>query len=663
MPHFPARRAGGLLRDALRSAGGTGYRYAAGVRAAVSMGIPLATGVAVGHLPWGLTATMGAFTAIYGAKEPYRRRAVLLAGVGTGFVLSVAAGSLAGGRIWLAPVVVGLVGAVATYVCDALRIGPPGGYLFALACAMSTGVPADAAEIGHRVALTLAGAGCAWLVAMSGVLVHRNGPETSAVADAYDRLADYLAALGGPRQEAAQHEAAIALRTAWYAVAAPPRSIGGGAVRARLRSQVEQAHHVFSAAIRAAAESAEPLPDDLAGALRRTAGRLRHGRTPAPSPPPAHDPASRPTARHTVRTEVDKAVRDAASEAPLHEQGELLEPSGAARLLASGRTRHSMVLPAALRVGSGAVVAGWLAHLCGFAQPYWASGAAIVVLQGTNVTTVLRRGLQRGAGTGAGVLLGGAVLALHPGPLALVAAVMLAQFAAEAVLARNYALGVAFITPLSLFLSEAAQPSLPVGTLVTARLLDTACGCLVALAAGLTLWRRTSSVRLPGTLAHVIGAVGDAWRLNLAATDGAGSDAAATARHRLRTDLINLRTVADSAAGDRPASCELAWLWPAVAATQQLGYLAVSTTRPLPSWARPDPADADRVGLVFRSLAASAATATPPRRPDLPRLPEPPDLVPGVLRLYDGLRSPRDLHAEGCGCRPSRRGAVHGGRR
>ncbi|MDX2812880.1 FUSC family protein [Streptomyces sp. PA03-5A] len=651
LPHFSAGRAGGLLHDALRPGGGPGYRYAAGLRAAVSMGIPLTAGAATGHLSWGLTATMGAFTAVYGAKEPYGRRAVLLAGVAAGFVLSVAAGSLAGGRTWLAPVVIGLVGAVATYVCDALRIGPPGGYLFALACAMSTPLPVDAAAIGQRVTLTVAGATCAWLVSMSGCLIDRHGPETTAVADAYDQLAAYLDAIGGPRQDAAQHQAALALRTAWYAVAAPPQPLGRATGRARLRPAVRQAHHVFAAAVRAAATSPAPLPGDLAAALRRTAGCLRHRRT--PPPPPAHGPGGEPAARRAVRGEVEQAVRDAASGAPPDGEGELLDPSSATRLLASARKRHSLVLPAALRVGSGAVIAGWLAHACGLAQPYWASGAAIVVLQGANVTTVIRRGLQRGTGTAAGVLLGGAVLALHPGPPALVAAVMLAQFAAEAVLAHNYALGVAFITPLSLFLTEAAQPALPVSHLVTARLLDTVCGCAVGVAAGLTLWRRTSTVRLPSALAHVIRAEGTTWHLNLSAGDDAGHSAAARARHRLRTDLINLRAVADSAAGDRPAPCELARLWPAIAATQQLGYLAISTTRPLPPQARPGPDDAARVQRAFDALAASAATVTPPPPLDLPRLPGPARLDAALHGLHSALSTPQ---AEECGCRPLRRG-------
>ncbi|MDX3095036.1 FUSC family protein [Streptomyces sp. ME19-03-3] len=648
MPHFPAVRAGGFLRDALRSGGGPGYRYAAGLRAAVSMGIPLTVGAATGHLQWGLTATLGAFSAVYAAKEPYGRRAVLLAGVAAGFVLSVAAGSLAGGRIWLAPVVIGLVGAVATYVCDALRTGPPGGYLFALACAMSTPLPVDAAQLGQRVALTAAGAACAWLVSMSGFLVDRHGPETAAVADAYDHLAAYLDAIGGPRQDAAQNQAAIALRTAWYAVAAPPQSPTRAHGRARLRPAVRQAHHVFAAAIRAAA-SPEPLPDDLTRALRRTADCLRERRTTVP--PPAAGPIGEGDAHRAVRGEVAQAAGEAVSGASPDDAGELLEPSSATRLLASARKRYSLVLPAALRVGSGAAIAGWLAHVCGLAQPYWASGAAIVVLQGANVTTVIRRGLQRGAGTAAGVLLAGAVLAFHPGAAALVAAVMLAQYAAEAVLAHNYALGVAFITPLPLFLSEAAHPALPVDHLVTARLLDTACGCAVGIAAGLTLWRRTSTVRLPSTLAHVVRAVAAAWESILTAADEAGHHAAATARHRLRTELINLRTVADSAAGDRPAPHELARLWPAIAATQQLGYLAISATRPLPPQARPGHDAVARVRQAFDALAVSAATGTPPPPLGLPPAAVPARLNAALESLHSALSTP---HPEDC--RPPRRG-------
>ncbi|MGW2935651.1 FUSC family protein [Streptomyces sp. NPDC001156] len=620
------------------------------------MGVPLAVGVATGHLSWGLTATMGAFTAVYATGEPYGRRAVLLAAAGAGFVLCVVAGSLVGGRVWLAAVMVGLVGAVAGYVCDALRTGAPGGYLFALACATSAGLPADTAAIGQRAVLTLSGAACVWLVAMSGALVNRRGPETAAVAHGYDRLVAYLSAIGGPRQDTAQHEAAVALRRAWYAVAASPQPFRRAGTVVRLRLHVRQAHHLFSAAIRAAAESSESIPHDLIDAVARMAESLRH-RPMTVGPLPALPlPDAEPKGRRALRTQVNRGLPTAAQTVPFHDEDEPLEPSSAPRLLASGAARNSLVLPGALRVLAGAAVAGWVAHACGLPQSYWASGAAIVVLQGANVTTMMRRSAQRSVGTAAGVALAGGVLALHPDAPLLVAAVMLLQFAAETVMARNYALGVAFITPLSLLLTEAADPALPPNRLVTARLLDTACGCVIALIAGRTLWGRTPSVRLPGALAHALRAQGRAWELILVDSGDTESAGARQARHRLRTELIDLRTVAENAAGDPPTCRESELLWSAVVATQRIGYLAISVSRSLRCRARLTCVEARRVGAAFQALAAAVETGEPPSVLHLGSLGALPCLSAAWLSMYDSLGIAGDAgdNPSGCGPGPSR---------
>ena len=57
-----------------------GRRWPYALRAGVSMGIPALIGWAVGDLSAGLMATIGGFTALYGAGRPYLNRAAYLAG-------------------------------------------------------------------------------------------------------------------------------------------------------------------------------------------------------------------------------------------------------------------------------------------------------------------------------------------------------------------------------------------------------------------------------------------------------------------------------------------------------------------------------------------------------------------------------------------------------
>ena len=68
-------------------------RIGPAVRSATAMGLPLLVLVLAGHPQAASYAAFGAFTGLYAAGLPFRRRARALAGTGAGFVLAVAAGS------------------------------------------------------------------------------------------------------------------------------------------------------------------------------------------------------------------------------------------------------------------------------------------------------------------------------------------------------------------------------------------------------------------------------------------------------------------------------------------------------------------------------------------------------------------------------------------
>jgi hypothetical protein len=121
-------------------------------RSALSMAVVVAAGWAAGDLSSGLVATIGAFTAVYASDRPYSNRAILLVGIALSFALSRRLGAAA-------------IGFGNSYDCDhryardffchALRVGPPGGYMFALACAVGTGLPASHLAIWNIALLVL----------------------------------------------------------------------------------------------------------------------------------------------------------------------------------------------------------------------------------------------------------------------------------------------------------------------------------------------------------------------------------------------------------------------------------------------------------------------------------------------------------------------------
>src|SRR4051794_35372730 len=135
----------GWLRDLVRLRP-VGTDWPDAIRAGACAGLVVVLGWAVGELSAGLTASVGAFTALYGGGRPYRARAVELAVIAVAFAAVVTLGALSAVSAWVAVVVVAAIAVVATWLCQALDTGPPGAYMFVLAAATASSIPGAATE-------------------------------------------------------------------------------------------------------------------------------------------------------------------------------------------------------------------------------------------------------------------------------------------------------------------------------------------------------------------------------------------------------------------------------------------------------------------------------------------------------------------------------------
>ncbi|MFJ9817398.1 FUSC family protein [Streptomyces sp. NPDC101151] len=119
-----------------------------------------------------------------------------------------------------------------------------------------------------------------------------------------------------------------------------------------------------------------------------------------------------------------------------------------------GGPHHLAVLAVpVLRMALGTGAAGELAVLLHLEHGYWAAVSAAAVLRSVNLRTTCQRVVQRSLGTVVGLLIALGVLAAHPEPMALALVVVALEFLLEYVVARNYGLGVVFLTPMALLLS------------------------------------------------------------------------------------------------------------------------------------------------------------------------------------------------------------------
>ena len=147
-----------------------------------------------------------------------------------------------------------------------------------------------------------------------------------------------------------------------------------------------------------------------------------------------------------------------------------------------------------LRNGLAVVASGALATGAGIGHPYWAMVSAVVPLAARDLSSQVVRGVHRVVGTALGLVVAGALLALDPPALALIAVVVLLQVAAELLIGRNYAVALVAVTPLALLMVHLAAPT-PSRLLLLDRGVETLIGVVVGLAVGyLTRPRRPAAV-------------------------------------------------------------------------------------------------------------------------------------------------------------------------
>jgi uncharacterized membrane protein YccC len=519
-------------------------RWPFALRAAFCVAVPVLIGWAAGDIAAGLMATIGAFTSLYGSGRPYLNRGVHLGVVAMCFSLSVALGNWAAVVPWLGVLTVSLIAMAAVLICNALSVGPPGAYMFVLACAAGIGVAAEHLSSWHIGLLVAAGGAFAWLVHMSGALLSFRGPEKSAVAAAAEAVARFLDAIGSSGEESARRKAAAALHQSWNVlVTFQPVNLRANGTLKQLRINNHELHVLFAKAMSAAADHKQ-LPADAARRARRLcflAGR------------PAHFDST---------TDAD--------EMPLGRPSpwELLRDA----LIPGSPTRYVVA-----RAGIGVCLAGFAALALGIEHAYWAMSAAVLVLhQGFDWVRTFQRGFERMVGTWVGLVLAGVVLTLHPQGLTLVLIIATLQFTIEMLIVRNYALAAVFITPLALTIASGGRVVDDLGGLLFARGMDTLIGCALALAVYLVVARRRRPLQVPEAVARVLEAVAATSRhLALGAVT---TVAARAARRDLQIRAIAMLTAYETGIGGTARECRSAEeMWPAVMATEELAYRTLGT--------------------------------------------------------------------------------------
>ncbi|GIF13415.1 FUSC family protein [Actinoplanes teichomyceticus] len=141
-------------------------------------------------------------------------------------------------------------------------------------------------------------------------------------------------------------------------------------------------------------------------------------------------------------------------------------------------------------------VAGAVALAAGWQHPGWAMVAAVVPVVGPSTGGQLLRAGHRLAGTLCGVLVAGALFWHAPGPLAGALLLGALLFGAELLIARNYALALLCVTPVTIGMARPGRPG-ELLALMADRAAETALGVAVVAVLVLATHRLRVSAATP----------------------------------------------------------------------------------------------------------------------------------------------------------------------
>jgi uncharacterized membrane protein YccC len=581
-------------------------RLVSAARASMASGLCLLAGWSLGNLGAGLTANLGAFAALYGSGRPYRNRARLLGLVVCGLVLSVVAGVEAATvpSPWVSVAVAALIATVASFFCSALNVGPPGAYIFMLACAAGTSMYGQGSHLAQIAMLVAAGGIVSWTLHMLGALWQPRGPECQAVANAALAVADFIDSGERGPSDLPRHKAATSLHDAWRALIAwQPLGDRSDVKLGQLRACSRELHGLFAAAVREASvgRSLDPKASTEARNLRFRQAEL-----------PREDALAGPNERRSF-----------------------LEP---AEMIATSFAWSGQSTRIAMRVGAAALIAGSVGVLIGLERSYWAAAAAVLILhQGLNWVRAMQRGLDRTFGTILGLIVAAVLSWLHPHGLALVGCIAVLQFAGQLFVVSNHAFAVLFFTPMALLMATAVSASTSnVSQLLVARGLDTMIGCGVGLAVLLATYR-THSTTVRNALSKTLAAAKSV--LPFLSRGEVTSAEARVARRRLRSDAFDLILLYEEQAGGTGRAREEAdRTWPAIVAAQRLAFRILAACWEIEAAGDAGKAHghlllaADRAQAIVQalnSLQAGHATAIPRSASNF--------LVPEIIALNESL--------------------------
>ncbi len=546
--------------------------------AGICSATPIIIGLLLGNFQYGLIAGIGGFAYLYVWNEPYPQRAKKIFFVVLGLVAVMGLGILTAPSPFAFAIMVGVIGAVGTFIFGALKIPGPASIFFVIVFAMTSASHADPSLAPLRAGLVLLGGVFAWLVAVAGWFFNPHGPEINAVKRVYSELAALLHSVGTEQFTVARERSVLALKDADATLLAGYVSWKSSSTFKRLYLLKEQANSILSDILDMSAEGRTNLPP----ALEETVQALTHSFDPKKTNKPVKilQPEESDQAVEQLFSKIYDA--DAIMNEPISKinQDIKIRKPTLTNIFLDAFDKNSIVFIFSLKYGIVLMIATMIAFAFDFNRSYWIPVSCGAVMLGSTVMSTFHRSIQRAIGTIVGVLIASIILATHPTGIMVALFILLLGGLTELFMVRNYAFAVMFITPNSLLMAESTTQIHNLSYFATARITDILIGIVIGLIGVLLVGRRPASSRLPHLIARTIRSQSQLFFKLFSEQKSDIHFDESIQRNKMRTNLTNLKTVYNTALGeiyDNKEALEL--LWPTIFSIEQLGYLLDSSLK------------------------------------------------------------------------------------
>ena len=534
-------------------------------------GVPLIAGILAGQLNLGLLGVIGSFTYLYVFNEPYAQRAEKIFFVAAGMALAVACGTLSAPYPILVVIIVGLIGALGTFLFGVFNIPGPAAIFFVLGFIMSSAMPIDPALAPIRTAVVFASGCFSWLMSMTGWFSNPHGREIKELKEAYAALAGFSEAVGEYNINEARHNVVEALRESKETLVIGYIPWKDSIKFNQLYYLNEQANKLFLQLLELHFKTKTSLPKEIVLRIRRLAEGIDSNVKAVELDAAYGDSDIKykellQTIRETEKIKTDPSY---SKEYPV----EISKPSFRMSII-KAIDKDSIVFLNSARFGIVLSAATIIAFSFTFNRPYWIPLSCAAVMLGSTIMSTFHRAIQRCTGTILGLILANIILSFQPQGFMIVIINVTLTLLTELFIVKNYAVAAVFITPNALLLAESSTKNYNTYFFASARITDILIGAAIGLIGTYIIGRKTASSRIPG-LASKLMRSQERVLVRLAANEnGAANDPAIWMKEKMNINLSNFKIAYRTALGEVPNDEEmLEILWPAYISLELISYL------------------------------------------------------------------------------------------